>query len=106
MKRAAAYWIVLILLGMGCTAPTTGDDVVQGRRFVGELMVVIADNFEQMTSEVHYHLLPDNGGRMVPLKFKDRRELPELSSGIRVEVVGWRRDGAIFVESIRVLEAP
>ncbi len=106
MKRAAACLIFLVLLGMGCAAPTTGDDGDQERRFVGELMVVIVDNFEQMTSEVHYHLLPDNGGRMVPLKFKDRRELPELSTGTRVEIVGRQRDGTIAVESIRKLEAP
>jgi hypothetical protein len=91
---------------MGCATPTTGDESDKERRFVGELMVLIADNFQQMTSQVHYHLLPDNGGRMVLLKFKDPHDLPELSSGVRVEIIGRKLDGTIAVESIRILEAP
>ena len=106
MKRADLFLILLILFGPGCTAPAVDAESDQGRRYTGELIVLIADNFEQMTSEVHYHLMPDNGDRMVPLKFNDRRELLKLSSGQRVEIVGRQQDGAIAVESIRILEAP
>lgn len=93
--------ILLCLLGPGCVAPTVDAESEQDRRYTGELMVMISDDFQQMTSEVHYHLLPDNGGRMVLLKFKDRKDLPELSSGVRVEIIGSKLDGTIVVESIR-----
>lgn len=106
MKTTASYSIFLVLLSLGCIAVTAGNENHQERHFTGELMVIIEDNFKQMSSQVHYYLLPGNGGRMIPLKFKDRRALPDLSSGIRVEIVGRRRNGAIDVETIHVLEAP
>jgi hypothetical protein len=106
MKRAAIFLILFILLGLGCAARAVDAESDQKRRYTGELIVVIADHFEQMTSKMHYHLLPDTGGPMIPLKLNDRREMPELASGLRVEIVGRKQDGAIAVESIRILEAP
>ena len=106
MKRTEIFLILLVLLGPGCTAPAVDAESDQSRRYTGELIVVIADNFEQMTSEVHYHLLPDSGDGMVPLNFDDHQELLNLSSGLRVEIIGRQQDGAIAVESIRILEAP
>lgn len=106
MKITEIFLILHVLLSLGCVASIVDAENDHGRRYTGELIAVIADNFEQMKSEMRYHLLPDSGGRMVPLKFKDRRELPGLSTGSRVEIFGRQKGGAIVVESIRILEDP
>lgn len=79
---------------------------VESKLYRGKFMMLIADNFEQQIAKIHYELLTDEDGKSLPLKFSDPRDIPNVKSGTRVEIMGRQQNGHIHVDTLRILNHP
>jgi hypothetical protein len=95
--------LLIVLICFGCSVFAAGNPAGQDQRFTGELMVLVADDFQKQTSTVRYELLMDPDGENVPLNFLKPPALLNLTSGSRVEIRGRRHDGRIDVQALRIL---
>jgi hypothetical protein len=105
MNQAA----LLILMGLGvfcsgCSAIAADAQQVQSKLYTGRLMILIADDFVQQITKIHYALLTDEDGKSLPLKFADPRDIPNVKSGTRVEIMGRQQNGRIHVHTVRILK--
>jgi hypothetical protein len=107
MKHAA----LLILMGLvpfysGCSAMAADAQEVESKLYRGKFMMLVADNFEQQIAKIHYELLTDEDGKRISLKFSDPRDIPNVNSGTRVEIMGRQQNGRIHVDTLRILNHP
>jgi hypothetical protein len=107
MKHAA----LLILMGLvpfcsGCSAMPADAQEVENKLYRGRFMMFIADNFEQQIAKIHYQLITDEDGQSLSLEFSDPRDIPNVKSGTRVEIMGRQQNGHIAVDTLRILVNP
>lgn len=109
MKRYSSLLLLIIIAALicsGCSAMAADHQPGRYERFSGELVVTIADNFQQQASVMRYELLMDGGVESVPLNFADRHAVPQVTTGTRIEIFGKRRNGGIDVATWRIIAPP
>jgi hypothetical protein len=104
MKKAAWFSMAVVLLFCpGCSAIGEENQYAQSRRFSGRLILLVADNFAEQSSEIHYKLQSNEDGRTFSLQFSNPKEIPDANSGAWVEIIGRQRNGRIDVETLRII---
>ena len=107
MKHTTLLSVSLVLICMGCAAAgATNAEPTERKRFKGKLMQVVSDNFKQRTTTTRFTPLKDGDGQTVPLDFSDQLNISGLEPGMRIEILGFPKNGRFHVEDLRVLSYP
>ena len=104
LKTLIVLLTIISLFCMGCHTGSANLSADGAQLFRGELLVMIADDFQGQSSQTLYHLLSASDGALLRLNFIKGLPDPGLTSGTVVEILGRRHNGQLDVESIRVLE--
>jgi hypothetical protein len=106
MKQVAWFSMGIVLFCLGCSAGELENQHVEGRRFSGRLILLVADDFAKQSSTIHYELLSIEDGRTFSLQFSDQEDMTDIKSiksGTWVEIFGRQRNGRIDVETLRII---